>query len=202
MNSANKHPQHETAARILACAEDLFGRRGFDAVAVADIAETCNVSTGLIYYHFKDKQSLLTALIEQTGELIRKGAHVALNAPGTAREQLESFVAAYVRLILERENLMRLLIRTITDDTTGAQTSLLERTANTIGALAITITRGIESGEFANVDPALAAECLFGMMNVRITARALHAPINGPASEDPDEVAAFIIRLFLEGISA
>ena len=49
--------------RILAAAEELFGRKGYDAVSTAEIAAAADVSTALIYYHFDDKESLLRALL-------------------------------------------------------------------------------------------------------------------------------------------
>ena len=44
--------------RIVETAGSMFAERGFDGVSVADIAAASGISTGLIYYHFKDKQAL------------------------------------------------------------------------------------------------------------------------------------------------
>ncbi len=54
----------KTKQHILATAEKLFSRRGFDAAGVDLIARTAGVSKALIYYHFKDKNRLILSLFE------------------------------------------------------------------------------------------------------------------------------------------
>jgi len=48
--------------RILAAALDLFEKRGFDGVAVPEIARGARVATGTIYRYFKTKEELVNAL--------------------------------------------------------------------------------------------------------------------------------------------
>jgi TetR/AcrR family transcriptional regulator, repressor of fatR-cypB operon len=49
-------------ARILAAALDLFEKRGFDGVAVPEIARAAGVATGTIYRYFRTKEELVNAL--------------------------------------------------------------------------------------------------------------------------------------------
>lgn len=48
--------------RILDAALDLFEKRGFDGVAVPEIARAAGVATGTIYRYFKTKEELVNAL--------------------------------------------------------------------------------------------------------------------------------------------
>ena len=48
--------------RILDAALDLFEKRGFDGVAVPEIAHSAGVATGTIYRYFKTKEELVNAL--------------------------------------------------------------------------------------------------------------------------------------------
>jgi len=52
----------KTKARILAVAERLFAQRGFDATSVDSIARAARVNKALIYYHFRDKNELMSSL--------------------------------------------------------------------------------------------------------------------------------------------
>ena len=45
-------------SRLLSAALELFQSRGFDNVAVPEVAQAAGVATGTIYRHFKDKQAL------------------------------------------------------------------------------------------------------------------------------------------------
>lgn len=53
----------KTKAKILRSAEALFARKGIDATSVDAIAKAAGVNKALIYYHFKNKQDLVAALI-------------------------------------------------------------------------------------------------------------------------------------------
>jgi AcrR family transcriptional regulator len=50
--------------RLLDAALDLFETRGFDGVAVPEIAAKAGVATGTIYRYFRDKEALVNALFQ------------------------------------------------------------------------------------------------------------------------------------------
>ena len=57
--------------RILAAAEACFTERGFHAASMANIAETAEMSPGLIYRYFDSKSAIILAIIERQLELAR-----------------------------------------------------------------------------------------------------------------------------------
>jgi len=50
---------------ILDAALDLFSHRGYGATSMRDIAGKAGVSTGSVYHHFRDKESIFQALLER-----------------------------------------------------------------------------------------------------------------------------------------
>ncbi|MEE2730678.1 MAG: TetR/AcrR family transcriptional regulator [Pseudomonadota bacterium] len=54
-----------TREQIVDAADQLFYEQGFDSTSFADIAAAVNLSRGNFYYHFKTKDDLLEAVIEQ-----------------------------------------------------------------------------------------------------------------------------------------
>jgi AcrR family transcriptional regulator len=50
---------------ILRAAREVFGRRGFYAATIEEIAEQAGLSNGAIYYNFKDKEDLFLALLDE-----------------------------------------------------------------------------------------------------------------------------------------
>ena len=51
--------------QILEAALDLFSHQGYRATSIRDIAERAGVSTGNVYHHFKDKETIFRALLDQ-----------------------------------------------------------------------------------------------------------------------------------------
>jgi AcrR family transcriptional regulator len=192
----------DTRERILACAASLFGKQGYEAVAVSDIAEACGVSTGLIYYHYKDKESLLAALAERIREELVEPALAVLGGQGSPRARLERFVEAWVVTACEDPGVIRIYIRALTDPEGPHAAERLEAASRTVEALAAVIAEGVEAGSFRVTDPMLAAECLFGLVSTRATAGALGAPHDQLVAADARQTARFISDLFMEGISA
>ena len=61
--------------QILAAALKLFSRRGYHGTSMRDIAEAARASTGNVYHHFPDKESIFTALIQEYLEAISSPEH-------------------------------------------------------------------------------------------------------------------------------
>lgn len=191
----------DTRERILSCAEGLFGAKGYDSVAVSDIAEACGVSTSLIYYHYRDKESLLRALIERADEMLKGPAMAALERGSSARERISSFTHAWVETSLSHRSLVRILIRPFTDPEGPYAVEFHDMIALSIERIAEVIQQGIADGEFVEVDPYLSAECLFALVNTRVVARAMNAPHARHLDASPAQTADLITHLFLDGIS-
>ncbi len=55
----------QTRERLIAAAQELFARKGFDGTAVDEIAELAGYSRGAFYSNFANKIELMLALIEE-----------------------------------------------------------------------------------------------------------------------------------------
>lgn len=186
--------------RILGIAGDLFAERGFDAVSVADIASASGISTGLIYYHFKDKQTLFETVVRESIHLLEDAAVVSLSGQTAPEVRLTSFVTAYMKLLEEHESLMRLLIRSMSNLGSPLPRHVLMRSSAIVDRLQVVIEEGIASGVFRRVDPRLAATALFALINTLITARVLDTPLGEQAETGIEAQAAFMSELFMGGI--
>jgi len=59
----------DTKGRIFQAAAELFNRKGYDGVSIREICEEVGVGKPTLYYYFKDKDSLLLALIDEAYRL-------------------------------------------------------------------------------------------------------------------------------------
>lgn len=179
----------------------MFAERGFDGVSVADIASASGISTGLIYYHFKDKHALYESVVRESVHLLEDAAIRTLADQGRPIERIEAFIIEYMGLLENELAVMRLLVRTFTDTSGHIPEHVLMRTASTIDRVQLVIDEGIEAGEFRPVDSHLAATALFALVNTLVTARVLEAPRRPWGDTTVQEQAAFMTALFLKGVS-
>ena len=90
--------KEQTRQAIRQAAVRLFAEHGFDAVAVAQVADEANVSTATVYNYFPTKEDLVFAGMEVfEAELI---------AAIRGREPGESVLAAFRRFVLEIRGLL------------------------------------------------------------------------------------------------
>lgn len=54
-----------TRGQIVEAADRLFYRQGFEHTSFSDIAQTVRISRGNVYYHFKTKDDILLAVIDE-----------------------------------------------------------------------------------------------------------------------------------------
>ncbi|MGC3964879.1 MAG: TetR/AcrR family transcriptional regulator [Rhodocyclaceae bacterium] len=77
-------------------ATELLAEDGLAGVRVEVLAKQLGVTKGSFYWHFKDRQALLDALLETWRDgRIRDSARQAEATPDTAREQIRRVIDAY-----------------------------------------------------------------------------------------------------------
>jgi len=58
-------------ARIVSTADNLFYQNGYNSTSFSDISKAVGISRGNFYYHFKTKDDILAAVIEQRIKVIQ-----------------------------------------------------------------------------------------------------------------------------------
>jgi len=96
----------KTAERILLVSLDLFNQQGETNVSSVDIALELDISPGNLYYHFKGKESIITALFALYQSRMTK----ILNAPENDSLSLEEFFY-YLLLLFQISHEYRFLYR-------------------------------------------------------------------------------------------
>ena len=70
-------PRRERERQMLEAAAVAFGRNGFDATSMDEIAAACGVTKPMLYNYFKSKEGLYAAMIERAGSYL-VGAMIAV----------------------------------------------------------------------------------------------------------------------------
>lgn len=77
--------------RILCAAQKCFIEHGFHAAGMALIAETAEMSPGLIYRYFPSKTAIILAIVERQLQTARTDIHALRHAPDIAAAAYDAF---------------------------------------------------------------------------------------------------------------
>ena len=103
--------REEIRGKILDAARDLFVTEGFEAVSMRKIADRIEYSPTAIYFHFRDKESLLKELC-QSDFLSLAQQFVKAKTIADPIERLKATGMAYLHFGLEHPNHYRLMFMT------------------------------------------------------------------------------------------
>jgi AcrR family transcriptional regulator len=108
---ATQERSRATRERLLEAAESVFAEKGYDGAKISDIAEEAGVSVGAVYFRFKDKSALFSAIAESFIEDARSGVGALLNAPPANSEAvLRGFVLATAANFRRHRGLFRAIV--------------------------------------------------------------------------------------------
>ncbi len=99
-----------TTERLLAAAEEEFGRSGFEAARLEDIARVAGITRPSLLYHFASKEELYAAVIHRAFAALREVLASAIGGAGSFEERLDRAVERPLAFIQERPSLARLLL--------------------------------------------------------------------------------------------
>jgi AcrR family transcriptional regulator len=183
-------------ARILLGSRQVFGRVGFDAASLEEIAAAANVGIATIYRHFGDKDGLVAAFLDDLAP--RRAAREArASASGDVRYDLERLAEQMLTGMRDDSALMRLLILETLRGSPLLGRVRAKSPTRMIAALAGLLRAHCAAGRLRDdADPQLLAQAFGGM----VLAFGVVAPIlRGEPAADPAVAARAITDLFLTG---
>jgi len=74
---------------ILNAAEPLFAKKGYHQTSIESIADTAEVSVGMVYFYFKNKEDLLIHLLDEIGFRLRTLLGIEFEKAGASLEGFE-----------------------------------------------------------------------------------------------------------------
>src|SRR6478736_6189518 len=92
--------------RILDAATEISAERGYEGTSIALVSAKCGLPASSIYWHFKDKDDLIAAVIERSFGTWLAAWQVPTD--GTAEERATSFGANVAKALVESPDFIRL----------------------------------------------------------------------------------------------
>ncbi|QNP75412.1 TetR/AcrR family transcriptional regulator [Streptomyces roseirectus] len=98
----------ESRRRILDAAVEIAGERGYEGTSIAAVSAKCGLPASSIYWHFKDKDDLIAAVIERSFETWLAAVRLPGEDEGTPLERVTLMAANVARSLVEAPDFLRL----------------------------------------------------------------------------------------------
>jgi len=145
---------------ILGAAIRLFGLRGYHATTVPMIVAEAKSSVGSFYAHFRNKEDVFAAVLEELGARVAGVMHQAEVSRPDPRDGLPSAVESLFLFLAENPTVARILIV----ESSGMSPRLEQVRRSLLRRHVESVCHKLESrpDAFAVVSPPVAARCLVG----------------------------------------
>lgn len=90
-----------TQESLLEAAAELFAEKGVEATSVADVAAAAGCSVGSVYHHFRDKRTLLYAVVDRMSEELRATSRDAVDPARWEGATVADILRAYLEFSLQ-----------------------------------------------------------------------------------------------------
>ncbi len=108
-------------AEIIEAAEVLYAERGWDLVAIDQVARAARLSRALVYVYFRDKDDLLLAIASRGLEHLAARFREASSKAGRGRAKIEAIGRAYLSFAFEETHLFDACMRAQTGRGTASE---------------------------------------------------------------------------------
>ncbi|MEV7385478.1 MULTISPECIES: TetR/AcrR family transcriptional regulator [unclassified Streptomyces] len=135
----------ESRQRILDATVEIAGERGYDGTSIAAVSAKCGLPASSIYWHFKDKDDLIAAVIERSFETWLTAVELPGDDVGTPLERVTLMAANVARSLVAAPDFLRL----------GLMLALERRPTEPRGRTAFLQVRALSERRIAEVIAAL-----------------------------------------------
>jgi AcrR family transcriptional regulator len=166
----NARIREEQKERILEAAKAIFAHKGFSETKMSDIAAAANVSYGLAYHYFANKEALFTSLLQKA---LQGALELMLRAqvqPGTPWDRLRWLTSEILQGAQEEPEFEMLVFQALTSHAVPQEMRqvVLQESQLSHEALKQLIVEGQATGEVVTGDPDLLTTafewCIQGMV--------------------------------------
>ena len=108
-------PGPERRDTILKAAQRLFAEKGYHGVSIDEIAREVDVSPAILYRHFKSKQILYTAVLQEMSAQRESYVQTVINSGTSFEDVLTGMTQVYIKSIEENPDLLRIELQSLLD---------------------------------------------------------------------------------------
>jgi AcrR family transcriptional regulator len=155
----------DSRAAILEAAKRLFMQEGFRGISMRQIAEAVGVTKAALYYHFKDKEELFVAIVEEYLVAMSMVIDEVTSSGLDTRTQIAELVRRILAQPPEQRSIIRLASQELSNVSPENRARFLEMYhSRFIGRITALLEGGMARSELRPMNANIATWTLLGMM--------------------------------------
>lgn len=159
-------PVSERVRELLEIGGRLFAEKGFEATSMRDIAAAAGVSKALLYHHFANKDEIYARVSFLATQDLYAFVERRIPADGTPAEKLRAYMIASASFFAaHRDSWIAASTAFWSDPDRHRLETRIAKRREFEQRLRDIIAEGVESGDFAPVDPAMAGRLVLSGIN-------------------------------------
>lgn len=183
----------ESRAAILQAAASEFAAHGVAGARTDTIAREARVNKALLYYYFKDKETLYGAVLDDAFSGLKKAVFQVLDSELAPREKIMAYAGAYFDFIASNQLYPRLMQREMMRAREGQSAHIEKVIRNYIQPIFVRVSEvlreGISKGEFRPVDPVHFVPSMVAMIVFYFSAAPMMQKLAGFNPLTPERIA-------------
>ncbi|MGW8325167.1 MAG: TetR/AcrR family transcriptional regulator [Desulfobacterales bacterium] len=190
----------ERRRKIIQAAMYVFSRSGFSGATTRKIAKKAGISEAMIYSHFKDKEDLYSAIIDQKMQE-SEPLYYPLDAMRKKDDErvFETIVSNFMQRYSEDTTFLRLLLFSALEGHELAGMFVGGPVRRFFEFLAEYMRERIDEEAFKPINPEIASRCLVGMVHYFVLLKKIYGD-ETLQSIELDETIETMINIFCRGI--
>lgn len=196
MNRVDIHPHRRR--QIITAASRLLARKGWAATTFADICQEAGISNGVLTYHFKDKDEILLAVLENVSYTSTDRFFSLLQEHTSWQEKLKLIVESSLSSTDEERELSRLNLHllSLAAQRPDIAQRLRQTYTSTMQRAQAEIEQATAQGHITRRDPRAVA-AVIQMLVIGMSLSSLMLDLSVSAGQLKDEVLT-LLRCYLE----
>jgi AcrR family transcriptional regulator len=180
---------------ILTTAKHLFIKQGYHGLSMRQLAEAVGVSKAALYYHFRDKEELLLAILDAYLDEMESSLAQVTQTHTDARGRVRRLVEMILSQPAEQRAIIRLSSQEMAHLSAPArQTFDRAYHRKFLHPIQAILEAGMETGELRHMDPSVATWALLGIMYPYFY------PAHSNELPAPGDVAGRLADIYLDGL--
>ena len=183
----------ESRAAILQAAAQEFAEHGIAGARTDAIAREARVNKALLYYYFKDKETLYSAVLDEAFSGLKTAVFRVFDSELTPRDKILAYVGTYFDFVAAHQLYPRLMQREMMRAPGGHSRHIDKVVKNYIQPIYVRLSEVIRAGiateDFRPVDPAHFVPTMVAMIVFYFSSAPVTAKIVGFNPLTPERIA-------------